>query len=88
MTTGVTKWGKTILSPERVWEHTAEAFRQMKTGIPGSTHLLFPSDILSARFESERELNHYVDKSKYRTETRAYPEPKAITAGHRPAPAG
>ncbi len=80
MTTGVTKWGKTIMSADRIWEHTSEAFRQMKTGIPGSTHLLFPSDILSARFESARKLSYYFDKSKYRTETKAYPEPKAITS--------
>ena len=48
MTNGVTKWGKTILTADRVWEHTAEAFRQMKTGIPQSTHLIFPSDVLGA----------------------------------------
>ena len=52
----------------------------MKTGIPGSTHLLFPRDILSARFQSARKLSYYFDKSKYRTETKAYPEPKAITS--------
>ena len=34
-------------SADRVWEHTAEAFRQMKTGIPQSTHLIFPSDVPS-----------------------------------------
>ena len=34
-------------APDRVWEHTAEAFRQMKTGIPQSTHLIFPSDVPS-----------------------------------------
>ena len=80
VTTAVTKWGKTILTADRIWEHTSEAFRQMKSGIPGSTHLLFPSDVLAARFESPRELSQYVDKTKYRTETAPYPEPKAITA--------
>ena len=34
-------------SADRVWEHTAESFRQMKTGIPQSTHLIFPSDVPS-----------------------------------------
>ena len=80
MTTGVTKWGKTILTADRVWEHTAEAFRQMKTGIPGSTHLIFPNDVLAARFESPRELSYHYDKAKYRTEASPHPEPKAVTA--------
>ena len=80
MTTGVTKLGKTILTGDRVWEHTAEAFRQMKTGIPQSTHLIFPSDVLGARFESPRQLSYRYDKSRYRTEASPHPEPKAVTA--------
>ncbi len=77
---GVTKWGKTITTPARVWEHTAEAFRQMKTGIPRPVHLLFPSDVAVAKINSSKELQYYFDKSKYRTEAQPYPDPKAIKA--------
>ncbi len=80
ITTGVTKWGKTIVSADRIWEHTSEAFRQMKTGIPKSVHLVFPSDIPSASVASAEELSYYNDKTRYRTETKSHPEPKAITA--------
>ena len=88
MTTGVTKWGKTILTADRVWEHTAEAFRQMKTGIPQSTHLIFPSDVLSARFETPRQLSYYHDKSKIPHGDQSVPRTQGHHRGHRPAPAG
>ena len=80
MTTGVTKWGKTITTPERIWEHTAEAFRQMRSGIPRPVHLVWPSDMCTARFNAASDLSYYFDKTKYRSETMPYPEPKAITA--------
>lgn len=80
MTTGVTKWGKTITTPVRIWEHTSEAFRQMKTGVPKSVHLLWPTDVCTAKFKTASELRYYFDKTKYRTETQPHPEPKAITA--------
>ncbi len=58
MTTGVTKWGKTITTPARIWEHTAEAFRQMRTGVPKPVHLVWPSDVCTARFKSASELSY------------------------------
>lgn len=80
MTTGVTKWGKTITTPTRIWEHTAEAFRQMRTGIPKPVHLVWPVDVCAAKFKAANELKYYFDKTKYRTESQPYPDPRAITA--------
>ncbi|HYB22000.1 MAG TPA: thiamine pyrophosphate-binding protein, partial [Thermodesulfobacteriota bacterium] len=80
MTTGVTKWGKTIITPSRIWEHTAEAFRQMRTGVPKPVHLVWPLDVCNAKFRAPGELSYYFEKTKYRTETQPYPDPKAIKA--------
>lgn len=80
MTTGSTKWGKTITTPARIWEHTAEAFRQMRSGVPKPVHLVFPSDVCTARFTSTSELSYYFDRARYRTDTQPHPDPKAITA--------
>ncbi|MBI4478272.1 MAG: thiamine pyrophosphate-binding protein, partial [Acidobacteria bacterium] len=80
MTTGVTKWGKTIITAGRIWEHTAEAFRQMRTGVPRPVHLVFPSDICTAKINSASDLAYHFDKSRYRTETQPHPDPKAIAA--------
>jgi thiamine pyrophosphate-dependent acetolactate synthase large subunit-like protein len=52
----------------------------MKSGIPKPVHLVFPTEVPNARFTSEKDLRYYVDKTRYRTEARAYAEPKAITA--------
>ncbi len=80
MTTGVTKWGKTIITAGRIWEHTAEAFRQMRTGVPKPVHLVFPGDVCTAKINSAGDLTYHFDKSRYRTETQPHPDPKAITA--------
>ena len=80
LTSGTTKWGKTITTPARIWEHAAEAFRQMRSGIPKPVHLVWPSDVCTAKFKSASELKYYFDKTKYRTETQPHPDTKAIKA--------
>jgi thiamine pyrophosphate-dependent acetolactate synthase large subunit-like protein len=80
MTKGVTKWGKTITTPARIWEHTAEAFRQMRSGVPKPVHLVWPTDVCTAKFRATSELQYYFDKALHSTETQPYPDPKAITA--------
>ncbi len=74
------KYGKRIPAPSRVYEYAAYAFRQLKTGIPKPVHLDFPSEVYQAKFKSPDELTYYFDKSKYRTEAKTYPDPKAIKA--------
>jgi acetolactate synthase-1/2/3 large subunit len=75
-TTGIKKYGKRIIAPNRVYEYGAYAFRQMKSGIPGPVHLDFPAEVARARFKNSSELTDFYGKEKYRTESRACPSPK------------
>ena len=77
-TEGMRKYGKRLITPERTWEYAGYAFRQLKTGVPRPVHLDFPSEVASARFNDASELEYYYDKTKYRTETKPYPDPAAI----------
>jgi len=77
-TTGMKKYGKRLIAPNRVHEYGAYAFRQMKSGVPGPVHLDFPSEVARAVFEDPSELTDYYDKSKYRTESRANPSSKEV----------
>lgn len=77
-TTGMKKYGKRLISPNRVHEYAGYAFRQLKSGVPGPVHLDFPGEVARARFTDPAELTDYYDKSKYRTESRACPPPKDI----------
>ena len=77
-TTGMKKYGKRLIAPNRVHEYAGYAFRQMKSGVPGPVHLDFPSEVARAVFEDSSELTDYYDKSKYRTESRANPSPKEV----------
>ena len=72
-TVGMKKYGKRLISPNRVHEYAGYAFRQMKSGVPGPVHLDFPGEVSRARFTDPSELTDYHDKSKYRTESRANP---------------
>jgi thiamine pyrophosphate-dependent acetolactate synthase large subunit-like protein len=72
-TEGMKKWGKRLITPSRVHEYGAYAFRQLKSGVPGPVHLDFPKEVDGARFKDPSELVDYYDKSKYRTESRAQP---------------
>jgi thiamine pyrophosphate-dependent acetolactate synthase large subunit-like protein len=77
-TTGIKKYGKRLISPNRVHEYGGYAFRQMKSGIPGPVHLDFPAEVARAQFTDASELTDYYDKSKYRTESRANPSAKEV----------
>jgi thiamine pyrophosphate-dependent acetolactate synthase large subunit-like protein len=79
-TEGMKKYGKRIISPNRVHEYGAYAFRQLKSGVPGPVHLDFPGEVARARFSDPSELTDYYDKSKYRTESRPCPSTKEMEA--------
>jgi thiamine pyrophosphate-dependent acetolactate synthase large subunit-like protein len=79
-TAGLKKYGKRLIDPARVHEYGAYAFRNLKSGVPQPVHLDFPAEVARARFKSPGDLRDYYDKSKYRTESRAWPAPKDIDA--------
>jgi thiamine pyrophosphate-dependent acetolactate synthase large subunit-like protein len=80
ITEGLKKWGKRIITPSRVYEYACDAFRQLKTGIPGPVHLDFPNEVAMAKFKDSGELVQYVDKSKYRTESKSSPNTASVRA--------
>ena len=80
ITDGLKKWGKRIITPSRVYEYACDAFRQLKTGVPGPVHLDFPNEVASAQFKDAGELTRYVDKSRYRTESASGPNAAVVRA--------
>ena len=70
ITTGMKKYGKRLIAPDRVWEYGAYAFRNMKSGVPGPVHLDFPGEVARARFTDPANLKDFYTKDKYRTESR------------------
>ena len=78
-TDGLKKWGKRLITPNRIYEYAAYAFRQLKTGVPKPVHLDFPGEISRARFEEPGELQYYYDKTRYRTESKSHPNPADIS---------
>jgi len=79
-TVGLKKYGKRLIDPTRVHEYGATAFRHLKSGVPQPVHLDFPAEVARARFKGPGELKDYHDKSKYRTDSRAWPAPKDMEA--------
>lgn len=79
-TEGLKKYGKRLITPARVHEYAAYAFRQLRTGIPRPVHLDFPAEITRANFKSASELDFYHDKNKYRTTAKPHPGPKDLAA--------
>jgi thiamine pyrophosphate-dependent acetolactate synthase large subunit-like protein len=69
-TEGLKKYGKRLVTPARVHEYAAYAFRQLRSGVPGPVHLDFPVEVAAARFKDASELTYFVDKTRYRTESR------------------
>ncbi|MDA7640446.1 thiamine pyrophosphate-binding protein, partial [Opitutaceae bacterium] len=65
-TEGIKKYGKRIITKERVHEYAGYAFRQLKSGVPGPVHLDFVNESAGTEstIESEIELDGYYDKSK------------------------
>lgn len=78
VTTGMKKYGKRLIAPDRVWEYGAYAFRNMKSGVPGPVHLDFPGEVARERFTDPSKLKDYYSKEKYRTESRAQPSRKEV----------
>jgi acetolactate synthase I/II/III large subunit len=76
ITTGMKKYGKRLIAPDRVWEYGAYAFRNMKSGVPGPCHLDFPGEVARARFTDPANLKDFYSKDKYRTESRPHPSSK------------
>jgi thiamine pyrophosphate-dependent acetolactate synthase large subunit-like protein len=79
-TDGMKKYGKRLISPGRVHEYTAYAFRHLRSGVPGPVHLDFPAEVANARFKDAGDLTHFIDKTTYRTDSHPYPSPTAIDA--------
>jgi thiamine pyrophosphate-dependent acetolactate synthase large subunit-like protein len=69
ITTGMKKYGKRLIAPNRVHEYGAYAFRNLKSGVPGPVHLDFPGEVARARFDDPSKLTDYYGKNKYRTES-------------------
>ena len=79
-TDGMKKYGKRLVTPSRVHEYTAYAFRQLRSGVPRPVHLDFPTEVAAARFKDASELTFYFDKARYRSESWPHPSPKQIDA--------
>src|SRR5215471_9955758 len=80
LTEGLKKYGKRLITPKRVHEYAAYAFRQLRSGIPRPVHIDFPSEVYRANFKTAGDLDYFYDRSKYRTASRPYPSPKDIDA--------
>jgi len=77
-TTGMKKYGKRLIEPNRIYEYAATAFRQLKTGVPAPVHLDFPGEVSRARHTDPSELRDYYDKKVYRSEAKPHPAPQDI----------
>jgi thiamine pyrophosphate-dependent acetolactate synthase large subunit-like protein len=80
ITTGMKKYGKRLIAPDRVWEYGAYAFRNMKSGVPGPVHLDFPGEVARARFTDPANIKDFYTKDKYRTESRPQPSNKEVAS--------
>lgn len=78
LTEGIKKYGKRLITPARTWEYAGYAFRQLRSGVPKPVHIDFPAEVARARFDDAADLEFFYDKTKYRTDTKPYPDPKAI----------
>ena len=78
ITTGMKKYGKRLIAPDRVHEYGAYAFRNMKSGVPGPVHLDFPGEVARARFTDPANLKDFYSKEKYRSESRACASNKEV----------
>ncbi len=77
-TEGMKKYGKRIITPNRIHEYGSYAFRHLKSGVPAPVHLDFPSEVARGLFKDPSELTDFYDSDQYRTESRAYPMPSDI----------
>ena len=72
-TVGMKKYGKRLITPNRVYEYAAYAFRHLRSGVPRPVHLDFTGEVARAQFDTPDDLLYYHDKSTYRTESHPYP---------------
>jgi thiamine pyrophosphate-dependent acetolactate synthase large subunit-like protein len=79
-TEGLKKYGKRLITPARVHEYAAYAFRQLRSGVPRPVHLDFPAEVTRASFKSASDLDYFYDKTRYRTDAKPHPDPKAVQA--------
>jgi thiamine pyrophosphate-dependent acetolactate synthase large subunit-like protein len=79
-TEGIKKYGKRVVTKERVHEYAGYAFRQLKSGTPGPVHLDFVTESTgrASQLKSELEIDNYYDKTQYRTDSKPHPDPKDI----------
>jgi len=80
LTEGIKKYGKRVVTKERVHEYAGYAFRALKTGVPGPVHLDFVNESTGRESEiaGETDMDGYWSKERYRTESRPHPDPKDI----------
>jgi thiamine pyrophosphate-dependent acetolactate synthase large subunit-like protein len=79
-TEGLKKYGKRLLTPSRVHEYAAYAFRQLRSGVPRPVHIDFPSEVYRAQFKTAGDLAYFHDKARYRTVAKPHPGPKDVSA--------
>ncbi|MDX2044968.1 MAG: thiamine pyrophosphate-binding protein [Acidobacteriota bacterium] len=79
-TEGLKKYGKRLITPARVHEYAAYAFRQLRSGVPRPVHIDFPSEVYRAQFKTAGDLAYFHDKSKYRTTAKPHPGAKDVAA--------
>ena len=72
-TVGMKKYGKRLITPNRVYEYAAYAFRHLRSGVPRPVHLDFTGEVARAQFDTPDDLLYYHDKSTYRTDAHPYP---------------
>ena len=87
-TEGLKKYGKRLITPARVHEYGAYAFRQLRSGVPRPVHLDFPSEVTRASFKTAGDLEYFYDKTRYRTEAKPHPGPEGDQRGGRSAQTG
>lgn len=79
-TEGLKKYGKRLITPARVHEYAAYAFRQLRSGVPRPVHIDFPSEVYRAQFKTAGDLAYFHDKTKYRTTAKPHPGAKDVAA--------
>jgi acetolactate synthase-1/2/3 large subunit len=79
-TEGLKKYGKRLITPGRVHEYAAYAFRQLRSGVPRPVHIDFPSEVYRAQFKTAGDLAYFFDKSRYRSDSKPHPSPKDLSA--------
>lgn len=72
-TEGLKKYGKRLISPNRVHEYAAYAFRQLRSGIPSPVHLDFTGEVARETFTGPQDLLYYHEQARYRTDSKPHP---------------